>query len=254
MENKSVSVLGSPSTTVLASESSSFIPIKNDEKVLTQSNALVTQANAIVIKNDLGCQQASEIAKTLKLFIEGPGTYHDEEIEMANALHKKLCQKRNAIVDGPKQAYKVIKDRIAEYLHLQEVKRQEAQRRAEEEARRIEAEKQAKIQAKIDEENARLAKIKNEEERVKQEEKIAALEEKKDAVYVAPKAIAPVSTPQGTSVSFTWDAKVIDKKRVPMTYLEVNIPMLEKMQKAAKGAMNVPGIEFVKRAVGSLRK
>jgi flagellar biosynthesis GTPase FlhF len=270
------------------------IAIKDDQKVLTQSNDLVVQANAIVIKNDLGCQQASDIAKTLKLFIEGPGTYHDEEIELANALHKKLCQKRNAIIDGPKAAYKVLKDRIASYLHEQEVKRQEAQRRAEEEARRIEAEKQAKIQAKIDEENRKIREaeeaeaekrreeqrkinaeknkekaaqmkkeeedrkkdeaIRREQERIRQEEKIAALQEKKEAVYVAPKTIAPVSTPTGASISFTWDAKVINRARVPEQYKIVDIAMLEKMQKAAKGAMNVPGIEFTKRPVGSLRR
>lgn len=230
------------------------IEIKDDSKVIVQSSQLVEQANALEIKNDLSCQQAKQIADTLKAFIDGPGKYHDDDIELANALHKKLCQKRNAIVDGPKMAYKAIKDKIAGYIAEQQRKREEAQRRAEEAARKAEAEKQAKIQAKIDEENAKLAEIEDQEARAKAEAKISSLEEKKEAVYVPTKIVAPVTSPKGASVTFVWDAKVTDKKKVPETYKVVDIAMVEKMQKAAKGVLNIPGIEFTKRAVGSLRR
>lgn len=269
------------------------IAIREDDKIVAQSNQLVEQANSLLIKTDLGCQQAREIADMLKAFIDGPGTYHDEEINMANALHKRLCEKRNVIINGPKLAYKAIKDRIAIYVDDQRRKREEAERRAEEAAREKERQKQAAIQEKIDEENRKIAAQKREEaerraeverkiQRQKDEEKRAQMEreeaerrkaekeriatekekaeekkdlliEKKEAVYVAPRKVSTY-VPQGVSVSFEWDARVVNKARVPDQYLIVDINALEKAQKAAKGALTIPGVVFTKRVVGSLRK
>ena len=110
------------------------IAVKDDEKIIRQSTGLVTMANQIQIRDDVTLNQAVDIAQTLKLFMDGPGTYHDESIEMANALHKQLCGKRNAIMDGPKEAYKSIKNQIATYIAGQQRKQEEKQRAAEAEA------------------------------------------------------------------------------------------------------------------------
>lgn len=148
------------------------IAVKDDDKIVRQSMDLVKLANNLVISTDLDFSHAVEIEKTLKAFIEGPGTYHDKEIDMAHKLHASLCAKRNAIVEPVKNAWKRLKDLRARYQWEQEEKRREAQRRAEEEARRKEAEKQAAIQAKIDEENRKIREAKEEEAR-KQREKDA---------------------------------------------------------------------------------
>lgn len=269
------------------------IAVKDDEKVLKQSNELVDQANSLTIRTDKDLHEAVEMERTLKAFLEGPGTYHDSEIEMANALHKSLCGKRNSIVDGVKAAWKSLKDRRAKYQDEQQRKREEAQRAAEAEARRIESEKQAKIQAKIDEENRKIQEKKDEEVRIQREkdaqakkikdaearkkfeaeeaqrretqrkideeaqrkaaEKTSALEEKRESVYVAPKIVAPVSRPQGASISYTWDAVVENKSWVPDIYKTVDLAGLERDQKSRKGDLVVPGVRFTKRAVGATR-
>lgn len=269
------------------------ITIKEDDRIIQQSEKLVLQVQAMQIKDDLTCSQAIEFGKSIKEFIEGPGAYHDDEIALANALHKKLTQKRNRIIDGPKMAYKVLKDRIAQFQYEKQRKIEEARRQAEAEARRQEAEKQAKIQAKIDEENRRIAEQKRIEDKKRQEEekavqaikdeekaqamreqyesdrnaranqlradeekaqiKIETLEEKKDAVYVAPKAIQEVAQPKGVSVQFDYEPVVTDKSQVPDTYKVVDLAMLKKMQKAAKGNMEVPGIRWNKKPIGSIR-
>lgn len=231
----------------------SGIVVKDDQKILDQSRSLVEVANSFKISTDLDLQKAVEIEKTLKLFLDGPGKYHDEEIEAANKLHKMLCKKRNAITEHVKKAWKSLKDRRAQYQYEQEKKRQEAQRRAEEEARRKEAEKQAKIQAKIDAENAKAAAAKNAEAKRRAEERAAALREKKENVYVQTKQVAPVSQPRGASFSYEYVPTVVNKELVPETYKIVDLAMLKKMQKAAKGKLDVPGVRFEKRAVGSLR-
>lgn len=270
------------------------IEVKDDGKIIQQSNALVEQANAFVIKDDMTLAQAVELEKILKAFLDGPGTYHDKEIDMANALHKHLCAKRNAIVDHVKAAWKSLKDRRAKWQAEQEEKRLEEIRKAEEEARRKEAEKQAKIQAKIDEENrkieekrreeariqaekdAEIARIKNKEKaeamRIAEENrrreqariqaeteakaaaKLDSLQEKKESVYVAPRAVAAPVAPKGASISFTWEPVVERKDLVPDTYKTVDLAMLKKIQTAARGALNIPGVRFVKTAVGATRR
>ena len=269
------------------------IAIKDDEKLIGESNVLVEQANAFVIKDDLTFNQAVDLEKTLKLFLEGPGKYHDDEIEMAHALHKKLCSKRNAIIEHVQRAWKSLKDRRAAWQDQQQRKREEEQRRAEAEARRIEAEKQAKIQAKIDEENrkireaqeeesrkqrekdAELSRIRNkekqeqarreeedrrkaeerrlEEERRRSAEKTAALEEKKESVYVAPRIVAPVSAPAGVSVQYSYEPVVENKALIPDIYKIVDLAGLARDQKSRKGELVVPGVRFNKKAIGSSR-
>ena len=142
---------------------------KEDGKILKQSNALVQMANDFKVDSDIALHQAVELEKDMKLYLETYGTYHDKEIELANALHKHLCSKRNAIVDGVKLAWKALKDRRAAYQAKQEEERLAKIREAEAKAKREEAEKQAKIQAKIDEENAKIRAQKREEARIQAE-------------------------------------------------------------------------------------
>ncbi len=269
------------------------IAIKDDEKVLKQSNELVDQANLMTIKTDLDLRKAVDMEQTLKAFLDGPGTMYDERIDQAFQLHRGLCSDRNKLIEGVKAAWKALKDRRAKYQDEQQRKREEAQRQAEAEARRKEDEKQKALQAKIDEENRKIQAQKDEEARIQREkdaaarkirdkearekfeaeeaqrreqqkkideenerkaaEKKAALEEKKDAVYVAPKIIAPVSAPKGASISYTWDAIVENKALIPDAYKIVDISGLERDQRSRKGELVIPGVRFNKRPVGSTR-
>jgi Mg-chelatase subunit ChlI len=219
------------------------IEIKNDEKVLQQCTNLVEQAKELKITNDLACSQAVELAKTIKAFIEGPGTYHDEEIEMANRLHKQLCSKRNAILDPAKAAYKAIKDAVALYQWEQQKKHEEEQRKAEAEARRKEDEKRQKLLDKAAAEDA-----------AGNTEKAEQLLEKAEEVYVPAKAVPTVAAPAGASMKFTWDPEVFNKAEVPDAYKTVDLAALRKAQEAVKGELVVPGVRFTKRPIGSIRK
>ena len=270
------------------------IQVKEDSEVTKQGATLAETALAYQVKDDLTCHQAVAIGKTMKLFLDGPGKYHDEEIDAANRLHKMLCSKRNAICDPVKSAYKIIKDRIALWDDEQNRKREEAIRKAEEEAAAKEREKQAKIQAKIDEENRKVAEAKekerkiqaakdaliekeknkkkaeemqrqeearkkeqariDEENRLKAEEKQRYLQEKKENVYVAPKPVAFRATPNGVSTRFSYEPTVLNKALVPDCYKTVDLAALKRAQGAAKGGLNVPGVRFTKRPIGALRK
>ena len=269
------------------------LSIKDDSEIIQQRNELVTKCNQLTIKDDLTMYEAVELERFCKMYLEGPATIHDEIIDGLHQLHKKACSKRNELVDNVKAAWQSLKNRRAAYQDEQNRKREEKQRQAEAEARRIEAEKQAKIQAKIDEENRIIEEKRKEEARIqaakeavikkvkdkerqeqmrrdeearrerqaaidkenerKAAEKTAALQEKKDNVYVAPRIVAPVMAPAGASISYTWDAIIENKSRVPMEYLTVDIAMLERIQKAAKGQLVIPGVRFNKRAIGALR-
>ena len=267
--------------------------IKDDSEIIQQRNELVTKCNQLTIKDDLTMNEAVELERFCKMYLDGPATIHDEIIDGLHQLHKKACAKRNELVDNVKSAWQSLKNRRASYQDEQNRKREEKQRQAEAEARRIEAEKQAKIQAKIDEENRIIEEKRKEEARIqaakdavikkvndkdRQEqmrrdevarrerqfaidqenerraaEKTAALQEKKENVYVAPRIVAPVMAPAGASVSYDYEPTVINKNIVPEQYKIVDLAMLKKMQKAAKGTLVVPGVSFTKKAVGALR-
>ena len=269
------------------------IAIKDSGKIIKQSELLVRKANEIVIKSDTSCQEATDFATTLKAFIDGPGKYHDDDIDMVNALKASLMEKWHAINDGPKAAYKILKDKIGGYVAEKKRRIAEAQAKAEAEAREKERVKQVEIQAKIDAENARLRKIREDEQRKrdeadaeierqkskakreqmekdeaerrkaekeridKEKEKIKdrkeVLVEKKEAVYVAPRAV-PNNTPDNVSVSFAWEASVTNFASVPDVYKTINFSLLERDQKAAQGALKIPGVIFTRKAIGALRK
>ena len=269
------------------------IQVKDDENLVRQSMTLVEEANSLVIKDDLSCQRASDLCETLKAFLKGPGTYHDEEISLADKMHKLLCAKRNRIIEGPRSAYKRLKDEVALWLDEQKRKREEAERKAQEEARRKEEEKQRKIQEKIEaeqrrvreqqeeeariqrekeaaikaakdeEERARLereelARREAEERRLKEEQEKAArkteiLEEKKETIYVAPKPVAAVAAPKGVSIRYEYEPIVESKELVPEMYKVVDLKMLKDMQEKAKGQLVVPGVRFNKKPIGSIR-
>ncbi len=270
------------------------IEVRGDDEAQVQGNSLVQIAQTIVIHDDLSALRAKEFLDRLDIFLKGPGTYHDKEIDMAHKMHKYLCTKRNALVDPIEKIKKIVKDNLAKYLSEQERKREEERRKAEAEAKRIEQEKQAKIQAKIDEENRKIQAAKDEEARIQREKdaelkkvkdrqerdrlekeeaerrakqaiidaeneakskaKAEELEEKKENVYVAPKVVEAATVIKGFSTQFTYEPEVTDQAIVPDMYKTVDLGLLRDMQRKMNGKLIVPGVNFKKVAVGANRK
>lgn len=154
-----------------------------------------------------------------------------EPKKKAAEAHKAICAVENELLAKVSERESEVRQKMMLYYQAE-------QRRiaAEEERKRLEAERQMQIAAEAeaagDTETAEIAVA------------LAATEE--STVTVTPKAA-------GVSMREVWRAKVVDLNKVPREYLIVNQSALDALAKATKGQMNIPGVEFVKEIVSSVR-
>lgn len=266
---------------------------KNHDSLVARSQELTARANALVIDDAISFEEALKLEKELKIFTDREGSLYDQVIKGLDKLHSFACSLRKDITAGPQSAWKSLKDRRAKWQVDEEEKRVAAERRAEEEARRIEDERKAKIQAKIDEEKRKIREAKEEEDRIQRakdaeikatkdktekerlrreeeerrereskkiehkevraEERKYAYEDKKANLYVAPKPVPVVVTAPAT-VLFNYEPRVTNKNIIPEMFKIVDLKLLAKMQKDAKGQLQVPGVDFVKVPIGRTGK
>jgi len=250
-------------------------PIKADaaQEYSKQALTLEGQAKTLVIKNQANYEDAAALLKTVKGFAD--------QIEAARKkITKPLDDAKKAVMDLFRRpsdvladAEKAIKTRMIDYSNEQErLRKAEEERlakiaRAEEERQRKakeaqEAEwrrKEAEAKAELDRQNALIAKAKNEKARAEAEaatakaraeqEKAARLAEERRQqaaeVYVpAPAVASTVEKLQGVSMKKNWKARVINEALVPREYLIIDLQKLDKIAKAVKGSLSIPGVEF----------
>jgi hypothetical protein len=151
---------------------------------------------------------------------------------------------------------------------------EERQRRAAEEAARIERERiEAECRAKAEEERQKFDELKRQAEDAAKaqevpltglaafvaEEEAAALQAEIDAARIAtenairetamaPRQVViqapPKVTAAGTSFRSVWKFKVVDLAQVPREYMILNEQMVGALARSTKGAMQIPGIEI----------
>jgi len=85
-------------------------------------------------------------------------------------------------------------------------------------------------------------------------EKAGMLKEQAEAVSAPVVAVAPkVEAPSNISYRDEWYAEVINKSKVPEEYKVVDVAMLNKLAKATKGAILVPGVQFKSKKISVVR-
>ena len=102
---------------------------------LTTAKALESQATALVIDNEQELINANELAKEVKKSLKEAKEYKADEIKKAHKIHKDLLVEQKQLTEPLKNAEKIIKNAISEYMKKveQENKRIEAERKEEEE-------------------------------------------------------------------------------------------------------------------------
>lgn len=103
----------------------------------------------------------------------------DAPVSAAQAALKAVNDLKKFFLDPFDRAEQIIKKKCLEFNDRIETESKEAERKAEAERQKIENEKKAKLQIKIDEENRKIAAAKREEERI-QAEKDAEIKKVKD--------------------------------------------------------------------------
>ena len=211
-------------------------PISTEVAVRAQQEApaMLKQAEAIVILTQAHYESANDVMKAVK-------TKYKELDTKRKEITKPLDQAKNAVMDlfrNPlellKKAEISIKVTMIAYAEHQEKIRQEEQKKIDAKAK-IEEEKERKRLEKRAEKWAAKGKTAKAEELQEQAEEVEVV-----APVVAPK----VEKVAGVSFKQNWSAIVIDETKVPREYMQVNTMALNRIAKATKGAIKIPGVEF----------
>jgi chromosome segregation ATPase len=255
--------------------------VEAGEQMTTQEQTYFPiQVNINLNKETLNLIQQSQGVQ-LSIAIDSPEQYTTAGAELAKikALAKSIEAERQAlkapVIDAGREidrffktyldqlanAEKSIKGAILNFDREQERIRIEAQRLADEQARkeREKAEAQArKEREKAEAERQRLQSIEDDRERAKAMAKIEKSEAKAEAVEaMASHVVAPViqtAAPkiQGMSKRETWSAEVTDIIKlckavadgiVPATAVTANMPYLNKRATMEKSDMAIPGVK-----------
>lgn len=140
-----------------------------------------------------------------------------------------------------KEAEKILKDKMSDYITEQH---------------RVAAEERRKAEEAEEKERERLAKLKQNAIDRGDEKKAAEFEERAENVPVAV-AAAPVVVPKGISTTETWKAEVFDEKAVYQGIIDgvytsdvapINVARLNEMARDQRETLDKPGIRAVKVA------
>ena len=205
------------------------------------------EAANVTINNDADYQSASEMTKQIKTLMKQVKDYWEPLRTKAKAVYDDVLSQKKQMMDPLEKAEKILKGKLGGYV----LQKQEEERKNQEALRRL-AMKEA--ESKIDE--------------------AIALDSNGDtegAAYAFAEAEAMESLSitggcgnfdkpkaSGVSTSKTYRISKIDLSLVPVTFGGVVIrPVDEKavlsLIKQSKGAIDIPGIEFVEDVVVSVR-
>lgn len=172
----------------------------------------------------------------------------DPVVSAAFKAHRQACKQKRDLEAPLLEAEAVIKGRMSAYSEAEERRQREEEARLAREA--AEAEEDSRIREATELEAAG--------------ERDAA-EEVLMAPHTLPPPIAAPATPKvdGVSRSILWSATVTSKKALvdavaagdqPLTLLLENMPALNSLARALKGAMNIPGVRAVSKPSIAVRK
>ena len=195
---------------------------------------LTKQATSIVIKDQLQYGRANNFLRAVKDLQKEIHNTFDPIVSAAYKTHQEASSKRKLHLMPAVSAEIVVKNKMIMYDDKMKAKQREEQRKIDLKAE-IEADKKRKELAARAEKWAAKGKTAKAEELQKQAEEVEVI-----APVVAPK----VEKVRGVSFKENWSAIVVDETKVPREYLQVNTMALNRIAKATKGSIKIPGVEF----------
>jgi len=205
--------------------------VNKDEIMLEVVQRVVSRSAEITINNENENEAAAEFLKSVKSGIKTVKDKFGPAVKAAHEAHKRLKALENECLDPLKKAETIIKAKMTEYHAEQERIRLEAQRKAEEIARK----ERGKLERKAD-------KLR---EQGKHEQ--AMITETMQAAIVTAPPAASTSKPAGISYVDNWQAEIVNMAEVPREYMIPNMQALNALAKATKGSIVLPGVRFVNK-------
>jgi len=207
----------------------------NVEVIRSEVAPVVMNAAAMVVTNPAEYTVASDFLKTIKGAQSKVVAFFAPMKQKAHEAHKAITLQEASMLKPLQDAEAALKRNLLTFYQDQERIRIDAQRKLQAEA----DEAARKERERLEREAAKLKTPELREQRLEQAAAVIA-----PVVQVA--SVAPVVS--GQSVRKTWTAKVVDVSQVPREWMVVNEKALDSFAKATKGAVKVPGVEFVEVA------
>lgn len=219
-----------------------------DEQQLTQEvTDIEFRAESFVIQTPEDYEAAGEFGKLLKQKAAEVTGFFKPMKDSAYQAHKAVCDREKAMLTPLKNAEKIVKKTMGDYLMEQERIRREAEeaaRRAAEEERERKLKEAMALEAARDKEGAEAAV----EEAVVMDEATG---------YSVPAPVKPKVS--GVSTSKDWEITSIDTAKVPVNFNGMELRPVDqaavmRLIRASKGSIAIPGIAYREVAKMSFRR
>lgn len=219
-----------------------------DEQQLTQEvTDIEFRAESFVIQTPEDYEAAGEFGKLLKQKAAEVTGFFKPMKDSAYQAHKAVCDREKAMLTPLKNAEKIVKKTMGDYLMEQERIRREAEeaaRRAAEEERERKLKEAMALEAAGDKEGAEAAV----EEAVVMDEATG---------YSVPAPVKPKVSGVGTSKD--WEITSIDTAKVPVNFNGMELRPVDqaavmRLIRASKGSIAIPGIAYREVAKMSFRR
>ena len=219
-----------------------------DEQQLTQEvTDIEFRAESFVIQTPEDYEAAGEFGKLLKRKAAEVTGFFKPMKDSAYQAHKAVCDREKAMLTPLKNAEKIVKKTMGDYLMEQERIRREAEeaaRRAAEEERERKLKEAMALEAAGDKEGAEAAV----EEAVVMDEATG---------YSVPASVKPKVS--GVSTSKDWEITSIDTSKVPVNFSGMELRPVDqaaviRLIRASKWSIAIPGIAYREVAKMSFRR
>ena len=219
-----------------------------DEQQLTQEvTDIEFRAESFVIQTPEDYEAAGEFGKMLKQKAAEVTGFFKPMKDSAYQAHKAVCDREKGMLTPLKNAEKIVKKTMGDYLMEQERIRREAEeaaRRAAEEERERKLKEAMALEAAGDKEGAEAAV----EEAVVMDEATG---------YSVPAPVKPKVS--GVSTSKDWEITSIDTAKVPVNFNGMELRPVDqaavmRLIRASKGSIAIPGIAYREVAKMSFRR
>lgn len=208
-----------------------------------ESRTISEQVKALSIVNQESYENGAVMKITLAGLRKKINLFFEPMVKKAKESYDEVRNNRDKFLKPTVALEDELKDKLKTY---------ERQKEREAEKARMVAE--VERQKKIDEENKRRqdeadAKAKKEAELFNEDPKDVVadkVEEVNPDDIEVEQPLPTIEKVTGLGFKRTWKAKVIDKSKIPLEYLEVNMPALNRVAREMKEKFNVPGASACK--------
>lgn len=203
-------------------------------KNVTDATAALDYVKALEVTDQQTLNMANKAVVRIGVIKKGIIAYFKEPKTLADAAHKAIVKKEKEALEPLIAADIILKPKIGTYVREQMRILAEKERKAQEEAERKELEQEKALKEAAELENR--GKLKEAQARLVEAEKM-----EDDETKEIPLPQAPVMSGTHTVTYTRW--RIVDERKVPRSFLMLNLTIIDAVVNRDKMQTKIPGIE-----------